>query len=84
MTPTVENPGSFSQVPLEIEAILDRRTMAVEEILNLGEGSLIRLDRSAGENIDICVGGVTTATGEIVVVEGRFCVRVTDVLRAET
>ena len=80
----VDNLGAFAQVPLEIEAILDRRTMTVEEILNLAEGSLIRLERSAGENIDICVGGKTTASGEVVVVEGRFCVRVTDILRAET
>jgi len=73
--------GEFGQVPLEIEGILDRRTMTVQEILELEEGSLIRLERSAGENIDICVGGRPMAFGEVVVTENRFCVRITDLRR---
>ena len=69
-------------VPLEVEGILDRRTMRVEEILSLEEGSLIRLDRSAGENIEICVGSKPLGYGEVVVVENKFCVRFTDIRRS--
>ena len=76
---SVDNLGSFGLVPLEVEGILDRRTMTVQQILALEEGSLIRLDRSAGENIEVCVGARPVACGEVVVVENRFCIRVTDV-----
>jgi len=76
---SIEKLGSFGLVPLEVEGILDRRTMTVEEILGLEEGSLIRLERSAGENIEICVGAKPVACGEVMVVENRFCIRVTDV-----
>lgn len=79
----IGNLGAFGHVPLEIEGILDRRTMTVEEILALDEGSLIRLDRAAGENIDLCVGGRPMAFGEVVVTESRFCVRITDLRRPD-
>jgi flagellar motor switch protein FliN/FliY len=79
---SAENLGSFGLVPLEVEGILDRRTMTVEEILGLAEGSLIRLDRSAGENIELCVGAKPVGFGEVVVVEHRFCIRVTDLNEA--
>ena len=62
----------------EIEVELDRRLMSVREILNLQEGSVIRLDRSAGENIDILIGRALVAFGEIVILEEDMGVRITD------
>jgi flagellar motor switch protein FliN/FliY len=77
MTP-LDTLGTIARVPLEIEAVLDRRIMSIESILDLEEGSTIRMNRSAGENIDLVVGGATIGYGEIVVVENMMCVRVTD------
>ena len=52
--------------------------MTVREILELGEGSVIKMMRSAGENIDILVGGSLVGTGEIVIIEEAVGVRITD------
>jgi len=77
MTP-VEEIGDLAGVPLEVEAVLDRRVVTVSDILSLEPGSLIRMERSAGENIDLYVGGAHVGFGEIVIMENMMCVRVTD------
>ena len=63
-------------VPLEVE--LDRKIMSVRSILRLEQGSVIQLERSAGENIDILIGGAVIASGEIVVLEDSLGIRITD------
>lgn len=65
-------------MPLDLEAELGRRIMTLRAILELREGSVIRLPRSAGENIDILAGGHLLGSGEIVIIEERFGVRITD------
>jgi flagellar motor switch protein FliN len=77
MTPQ-EEIASLGDIPVEIEVELDRRTMRTQEVLELEEGMVLRTSRSAGENIDIYVGGVLCASGEIVVVENALGVRITD------
>jgi len=77
MTPLEEAAG-FADVPVDVEAELDRRILSVREILQLEPGSLIRMKRSAGENIDLYVGGTLIGCGEIVVVENTLGVRITD------
>lgn len=73
----MEELGHLSGLPLEIRAILDTRVMTVSQVLELGPGSLIRMNRAAGENIAIQVGGVWVADGEIFAVDNTMCVRVT-------
>lgn len=68
----------IADLPLDIEVELDRKIMTIRSILELRRGSLIRLTRSAGENIDILVGGTVLGYGEIVVIEDRIGVRITD------
>jgi len=68
----------LADVPMDIEAELDRRVMTVEQILQLEPGSLIGMKRSAGENIDLYAGGTRIGCGEIVVVENTLGVRITD------
>jgi flagellar motor switch protein FliN/FliY len=65
-------------LPISIE--LGRTSMAVQEILRLGRGSVIQLDRLAGEPIDIFVGDRRFAEGEVVVLGEHFGVRVTRIL----
>ena len=52
--------------------------MTVEEILSLEPGSVVKLPRSAGENIDVLVGGTLVGSGEIVIIEDTVGVRITD------
>jgi flagellar motor switch protein FliN/FliY len=68
----------FADVPIEVEVELDRRVLSVREILELEEGSVIAMPRSAGENIDLYVGGKLMGYGEIVLIENRIGVRITD------
>jgi len=73
-----EEIAPLGEIPVEIEIELDRRIMTAREILRLQEGSVIETDRSAGDNIDIYVGGVLCGSGEIVVIESTLGVRITD------
>jgi flagellar motor switch protein FliN/FliY len=77
MTPRDEI-ASMSDIPVEIEFELDRKVMTVREILGLANGSVIRMTRSAGENIDILVRETLVGFGEIVVIENTMGVRITD------
>ena len=77
MTPQ-EEIASLGDIPIEIEVELDRRIMRTREVLELEEGSVISTLRSAGENIDIYIGGVLCGSGEIVVIENSLGVRITD------
>lgn len=77
MTPQ-EEIAPLGDVPIDVEIELDRRIMTTREVLELAEGSVIRTSRSAGENIDIYVGGVLCGSGEIVVIENTLGVRITD------
>jgi flagellar motor switch protein FliN len=70
----------LSEVPVDIEIELDRRTMTAREVLEWEEGSVIGTGRSAGENIDIYIGGALCGSGEIVVIENALGVRITDFL----
>lgn len=77
LTPTQEI-SFLSDVPLRIEAELDRKVMTLAQLLDLDVGSVVRMTRSAGENIDILVGGALVGFGEIVIIEETVGVRMTD------
>lgn len=68
---------SMADVPLEIAVELDQCIMSLRELLELDAGSIIRLHRSAGENIDILMGGGVAAFGEIVIIENTMGLRIT-------
>jgi flagellar motor switch protein FliN/FliY len=77
MTPQ-EEIATLGDVPIEIEIELDRKIIGTREVLGLEEGSVISTARSAGENIDIYIGGVLCGSGEVVVIENTLGVRITD------
>ena len=66
-------------VPLQISVQLGQTQMRIQELLELGQGSVVDLDRLAGEPVDILVNGHAIALGEIVVVNERYAVRVVSV-----
>ncbi|MCX6612020.1 MAG: FliM/FliN family flagellar motor switch protein [Acidobacteria bacterium] len=68
----------YLDMPLSVEAVLDEKTMTIFEILALEEGSVIKLNRSAGENIDLIIGGNPAAFAEVVIIDESMGVRVTD------
>lgn len=73
-----EEIAALGDVPVEIEIELDHKILRARDVLRLKEGSVIATARSAGENIDIYIGGVLCGWGEIVVIENTLGVRITD------
>jgi flagellar motor switch protein FliN/FliY len=68
----------LADVPLRVEAVLDQIVMNIRAVANLRPGSLMVLSRSAGDNVQLQVGGVPIASGEVVVIENTVGVRITD------
>lgn len=79
--PGKENIGLIMDVPLEVTVELGRTTKSISEILNFAPGTIIELDRIAGEPIDVLVNGKFVARGEVVVIEESFGVRVTEIIK---
>ena len=71
----------FHDIPIELTVELDRRTMKVREILGLRAGSVITMNRSAGDNMTLLFHGVLIGYGEIVVIEDTIGIRITDISR---
>lgn len=76
-----ENIGLIMDVPLEVTVELGRTSKSISEILNFAPGTIIELDRIAGEPIDVLVNGKFVARGEVVVIEESFSVRVTEIIK---
>jgi len=70
-------------VPLRITAELGRATMTIKDVLELGPGSVIELNKLAGEAVDLLVNGKLVAQGEVVVVDENFGVRITNIIGPE-
>lgn len=67
-------------IPLEIGVELGRVKMLVKDVIDLGMGSIIEIDKAAGEPVDVLVNGRLVARGEVVVIEDNFGVRLTEIL----
>jgi flagellar motor switch protein FliN len=67
-------------VPVELAVEIGRTKMTIRETLGLGPGSIVTLDRTAGEPVDLLVNGKPIARGEVVVIDGEFGLRVTEVV----
>ena len=68
-------------VPVSISAVLGRAQMSVAQLLQLGQGSILELDRKVGEAIDIYVNNRLVARGEVVVVDERLGVTMTEIIK---
>lgn len=69
-------------IPLEISVELGRMKMPVRDVVELGAGSIVEIDKAAGEPVDVLVNGRLVARGEVVVIEDNFGVRITEILSA--
>ena len=77
MTPLQEI-ADLADVTVDVEVELGRKIMTIAQILQLGPDSVVRMGRSAGDNIDILIGGTLIGYGEIVIIEDAVGVRITD------
>ncbi len=69
-------------VPVTVSAVLGKSAMEVSQLLKLGKGTIVELDRKVGEAIDIYVNDRLVARGEVVLVEDRLGVTMTEIIKA--
>ena len=75
-----ENIALIKDVPLEVTVELGRTNKTIQDILDFAPGTIIELNKIAGEPIDVLVNGKYVAKGEVVVIEENFGVRVTEII----
>lgn len=70
-------------IPVQISVVLGKTTMQVSQLLKLGRGAVVELDRKVGEPIDIYVNNRLVARGEVVVVEDRIGITMTEIIKPD-
>jgi flagellar motor switch protein FliN/FliY len=70
----------LSDVELNVKIELGRATMLIEDVLRLGEGSVVELDKLAGDPVDVLVNDRLVARGEVLVMNDNFCVRISEIV----
>ncbi len=77
-----ENLDLISDIPLQVTVELGRTKRSLNDVMNFGNGSIVMLDRLAGDAVDIIVNGKPIAKGEVVVIEENYGVRITEMFAA--
>ncbi len=70
-------------IPVQVSAVLGKASMQVSQLLKLGRGAVVELDRKVGEAIDIYVNNRLVARGEVVIVEDRLGVTMTEIIKMD-
>jgi flagellar motor switch protein FliN/FliY len=70
-------------IPVQVSAVLGKSTMEVQQLLKLGRGAVVELDRKVGEAIDIYVNNRLVARGEVVVLEDRLGITMTEIIKTD-
>jgi flagellar motor switch protein FliN len=83
MSQSTKELGAVYDIPVQVSAVLGKSTMQVNQLLKLGRGAVVELDRKVGEAIDIYVNNRLVARGEVVVVEDRLGVTMTEIVKTD-
>jgi flagellar motor switch protein FliN/FliY len=75
--------GAVYDIPVQLSAVLGKATMPVSQLLRLGRGAVVELDRRVGESIDILVNNRLVARGEVVILDDRLGVTMTEIIKTE-
>jgi flagellar motor switch protein FliN/FliY len=75
--------GAVYEIPVQLSAVLGRATMPVSQLLRLGRGAVVELDRKVGEPIDIFVNNRLVARGEVMVVDDYLGVTMTEIIKGD-
>ena len=75
--------GAVYDIPVQLSAVLGRASMPINQLLRLGRGAVVELDRKVGEPIDILVNNRLVARGEVIVVEDRLGVTMTEIIKSD-
>jgi flagellar motor switch protein FliN/FliY len=81
---TTDDLGAIYDIPVQVSAVLGRATMQVSQLLKLGRGAMVELDRKLGEAVDIYVNNRLVARGEVVMVDdNRLGVTMTEIVKTD-
>lgn len=81
--PMADDVTAIYDIPVNVSAVLGRSTMQVSQLLKLGRGAVVELDRKVGEAIDIYVNNRLVARGEVVVVEDKLGITMTEIVKSD-
>ncbi|MEX2452270.1 MAG: flagellar motor switch protein FliN [Rhodospirillales bacterium] len=80
---SVQDLEAVYDIPVQVSAVLGKSSMQVSQLLKLGKGAIVELDRKVGEAIDIYVNNRLVARGEVVVVEDRLGITMTEIIKED-
>jgi flagellar motor switch protein FliN/FliY len=80
---SIQDLEAVYDIPVQVSAVLGKASMQVSQILKLGRGAVVELDRKVGEAVDIYVNNRLVARGEVVVVEERLGVTMTEIIKTD-
>ena len=75
--------NAIYDIPVQVSAVLGRTTMQVSQLLKLGRGAVVNLDRRIGEPVDVYVNNRLVARGEVVVVDDKLGITMTEIVKSE-
>jgi flagellar motor switch protein FliN/FliY len=75
--------GAIYDVPVQVSAVLGKTSMPISQLIRLGRGAILELDRKVGESIDIVVNNRLIAKGEIVIVDERIGITMTEIIKSD-
>jgi len=79
----VQQLEAIYSVPVQVSAVLGKATMPISQLIKLGRGAILELDRKVGESVDIVVNNRLVARGEVVVIDERIGVTMTEIIKSD-
>jgi flagellar motor switch protein FliN/FliY len=81
--PSVEQLSAVYDIPVQLSAVLGKATMPVSQLLRLGRGAVVELDRKVGEPVEIYVNNRLVARGEVLVVDDHLGITMTEIIKGD-
>lgn len=75
--------GAIYDVPVQVSAVLGKTSMPISQLIKLGRGAVLELDRKVGESIDVVVNNRLVARGEVVIVDERIGITMTEIIKSD-
>lgn len=75
--------GAIYDVPVQVSAVLGKTSMPINQLIKLGRGAILELDRKVGESIDVVVNNRLVARGEVVIVDERIGITMTEIIKSD-
>ena len=80
---SIDQLGAIYDVPVQVSAVLGKTSMPISQLIRLGRGAILELDRKVGESIDVVVNNRLVAKGEVVIVDERIGITMTEIIKSD-